>query len=335
MKEESGELRIELPDHVHWAKGVIRRFAEKIGFSQILLHGIELCVAELATNLVVHKSKNGRISFHAITENGLKGIEITAQDDGPGIKNIPEALHGGTSTSGSLGQGLASVQRTVDEFEIHSNHNGTLVRIRKYLPPEKDKEDLARKDLVISVSVRTHPESNVCGDGHMIRHDGSKTLLSVIDGLGHGKQARDAAAVAEAYLHANYRKPLEQMPEELHALLRHTRGAVAGIVRIDEVKGTMDFIGVGNISARLWMADSKEMVRPVSMSGTLGVSLRTPRIFSYPWTKKSILIMHSDGLREHWDLSREDITLPAAEISQMLIQNYWRKNDDATVLVAK
>ncbi|NLI98955.1 SpoIIE family protein phosphatase [bacterium] len=335
LKPEKGELQIEVSEHILWAKGVVKRFAEKLGFYSSSLHEIELCVAELATNLIVHKVKNGRLSFNAISENGLRGIEITAQDEGPGIKNLPDALRGGVSSSGSLGQGLASVQRFADEFEIHSNQEGTHVKIRKYLPPEKESEDTSRRDLTVSVSVRTHPESTVCGDGHIIRHDGPKTLLAVIDGLGHGKSAREAAAAAEAYIHANYRKTLEQMPEELHSILRHTRGAVASIARIDEDKEKIDYIGVGNISARLWLPQSSEMVRLVSMSGTLGVSLRTPRLFSYPWKKKSVLIMHSDGIREHWEVTKKELSESPTEIAQELIKNYWRKNDDATVLVAK
>lgn len=111
--KDTGELRIEVEAHVPWARGVVRRFAAKIGFSEKALSEIELCVSELATNLVVHHAKNGRINFYEIKENGLRTIEIVVADEGPGITDVKEALQGGTSSSGSLGQGLASVQRLV------------------------------------------------------------------------------------------------------------------------------------------------------------------------------------------------------------------------------
>lgn len=332
---DSNRLQIEVEAHVPWAKGVVRRFAERIGFKDKFLAEIELCVSELATNLVVHKASNGSVSFREISQNGRKGIEILVQDEGPGIRHLKEALQGGASTAGSLGQGLASVQRFADEFEIHSSGNGTRISIRKYLPQLASKEGGSGTELTVSVAVRTHPESNTCGDGHVIRHDGPRTLLAVIDGLGHGNQARNAAAIAEAYLHANYRKPLEQMPEELHTALHQSRGAVVGVARIDEEKNSLHFVGVGNISARLWTPEKGDWTRFVSMSGTLGASLRTPRIFSYPWQRGSVLIMYSDGLKEHWELEKEHILKPAPEISRMLMQEYWRRTDDATVMVAK
>ena len=333
--KDIGVLHIEVEAHVPWARGVVRRYAEKLGFEKKTLSEIELCISELATNLVVHRAKNGRVCFNEIKQNGRHGIQIVVQDEGPGIKDIKEALHGGTSSAGSLGQGLASVQRLADEFDIHSNSKGTKIRICKFLPPEQPESETDYTDLVVSVSVRTHPEAPVCGDGHVIRHDGHRTLLAVIDGLGHGERARKAASVVEAYLHANYRKPLEQQPAELHKSLRATRGAVVGIARLDEDEGKIDFVGLGNISARLWLPDERSWVRPVSMSGTLGVSYRPPRIFSYPWKKGSMLIMHSDGITERWDLSTEERSQHPTDIARTLMKEYWRRNDDATVMVAK
>lgn len=335
MNKDSGELHIEVDAHVLWARGVVRRFAEKLGFPEQILSEIELCISELATNLVVHNAKNGKISFREVNENGLRGIEIIVKDEGPGIKDLQGALQGGASTSGSLGQGLASVQRFADEFEIHSNAEGTRVRLRRYLPAEADAADAEHTDLVVSVSVRTHPEANVCGDGHVIRHDGARTLLAVVDGLGHGERARKAAGIVEAYLHANYRKSLDQLPQELHNFLRHTRGAVVGIARIDESAKQINFVGLGNISARLWLPEEKSWVRAVSMSGTLGVSFRPPRIFSYPWKKGSMLIMHSDGITERWELTTDQRRQHPTEIARNLMKSYWRKSDDATIMVAR
>lgn len=329
------EMRIEKEEHILETRGIIHRFAEKLGFKDKLLAQIDLCVSELATNLVVHKAKNGRISFQELKENDLRGIEIFVQDEGPGIKNVTQVLQGGLSTAGSLGQGLASVQRIADEFEIYSNSNGTQVRLRKYLPPGKTTDEAIHRKAVVSVVVCTHPESAICGDGHVIHHDGPRTLLAVIDGLGHGTQARKAAAVAEAYLHANHRKPIQQMPAELHSALHSTRGAVAGIARIDEAANKLSFIGVGNISARLWLPEEESWARLISMSGTLGVSLRPPRLFFYPWKKQSVFVMHSDGLRDRWELSTDEITLSPTEIARTLMRDNCRRTDDATVMVVR
>lgn len=326
-------LKIGISDHVPWARAEVRRFAKEMGFEDKLLAEIELCVSELATNLVVHNTTNGQLTFEGFKENGLEGIEIISTDDGPGIKNLEEALRGGLSSAGSLGEGLSSVQRIADEFEIHSSKTGTRVSIRKYLPKPKPAGGMPL--ISVSVVVRTHPESPVCGDGYVIRHNGLSTMVAVIDGLGHGEKARHAAAKAEAYLHANHRKPLSQMPAELHNQLRSTRGAVVGIARIDETEGKLYFVGVGNISARLWMPAEKTWARPVSMSGTLGVSLREPRIFAYRWQKGSLLVVHSDGIKDAWELDHDQFSQTPAKIAAYILQGYWRRSDDATVLVAK
>ncbi len=334
---DTAELKIELDAHIPWATGVVRRFAEKLGFSNKELGEIDLCVTELGNNLLLHKAINGKISFKEFSQDGLKGIEIKVCDEGPGIKDIDSALQDGNSTASSMGKGLGVVQRAADEFEIHSDTKGTKIKLRKYLPLPEESIPYQNIGLTVSVSVRTHPQSTVCGDGHVIRHTatGGKTLLSVIDGLGHGEKARIAAQTAEAYLHSNYKKPLTQIPKELHRVLHSTRGAVVGIALIDEINKKMDFIGVGNISARLWLPEEKVWTRPVSMSGTLGVSLRPPRIFSYPWQKGSILVMHSDGILDRWELQNSELNLPPVEISSLILRNHWRKNDDATVMVAR
>jgi serine/threonine-protein kinase RsbT len=56
-----------------------------------------------------------------------------ARDQGPGIRNIPQAMRDGFSTSGGLGLGLPGVKRLMDEFEIQSRPGrGTTVTVRRW-----------------------------------------------------------------------------------------------------------------------------------------------------------------------------------------------------------
>jgi serine/threonine-protein kinase RsbT len=64
-----------------------------------------------------------------------RGIQAIAHDDGPGIRDLAQAMRDGFSTSGSLGLGLPGVKRLVDEFHIVSEaRRGTTVTIRKWKP---------------------------------------------------------------------------------------------------------------------------------------------------------------------------------------------------------
>ena len=59
--------------------------------------------------------------------------------------------------------------------------------------------------------------------------------------------------------------------------------------------------------------------------------------FSYPWPKGAILVMHSDGLSANWKLERYPglLARDPSVIAAVLYRDYRRKNDDATVLVAR
>src|SRR5437879_9703126 len=73
-----------------------------------------------------------------------QGVLIIASDNGPGIRDIRQAMRDGFPTSGSLGLGLPGVRRLMDEFEISSEFGkGTTVTARKWMwaswePPELD-----------------------------------------------------------------------------------------------------------------------------------------------------------------------------------------------------
>ncbi len=92
-------------------------------------------VTELANNLLVHASRGGIIAILQIKYNGETGLEIIADDDGPGIPDIGWAIQDENTTKGGLGSGLAGTKRLTDEFEIASTVGvGTRVFARKWLP---------------------------------------------------------------------------------------------------------------------------------------------------------------------------------------------------------
>ena len=52
------------------------------------------------------------------------------------------------------------------------------------------------------------------------------------------------------------------------------------------------------------MIDPSARRSAVSLYGIVGHEVREFREFSYPWSRESCLIMHSDGLTTRWDLDR-------------------------------
>lgn len=96
-------------------------------------HYIATSVSELAQNLVSHATSGGTITISPIRREETEGVEIVAQDGGPGIAGLPRAMGDGYSTNGGLGTGLSAVKRMMNEFEITSTvGTGTRVVTRMW-----------------------------------------------------------------------------------------------------------------------------------------------------------------------------------------------------------
>ncbi len=110
-----------------------REFAARMGFSQADRTLIATAAAELSTNILRYAGQ-GELILRTITDADRIGIEVVAVDKGRGIMDIEKALQDHYSTKrGSLGLGLPSVRRIMDEFEIESSPaSGTLIIARKW-----------------------------------------------------------------------------------------------------------------------------------------------------------------------------------------------------------
>lgn len=101
----------------------------------MITYYIVTSVAELANNLFLHATRGGAISVVLVQHDGRRGIEVVAEDQGPGIADVPQAMQDGFSTIGGLGSGLPSVARLMDECKIASAPGvGTRIVARKWRP---------------------------------------------------------------------------------------------------------------------------------------------------------------------------------------------------------
>lgn len=106
--------------------------SQAIGFSRTDQFMIATAVSELARNIFLHAG-SGTITLSAIEAQGEQGIEVIAEDFGPGIKDIAQALGEGYSTGGTLGLGLPGAKRLTDEFIFDSERPvGTRIVVKKW-----------------------------------------------------------------------------------------------------------------------------------------------------------------------------------------------------------
>lgn len=332
------------------ARRAVHDFASQLGFSETGLAEIDIVVQEIGTNAATYAKGAGWIHFTS-TLGADPGLELFYWDAGPGIYNMDRAIRDGVSTSGSLGAGLGAIQRLTDEFDIYSTvqttgrlslqaarrtSHGTALLARKWVAQEeegraRDREEAER----YGVWTQPHPGEIVNGDAYCIKRRNGRTLLAVVDGLGHGQGAKDAADVALDVLD----DWLGERPDELllgaHDALRATRGAVMGVVVIDHDAETFQYAGVGNIAVRVFGAP--DHISPISANGTLGLRLGSIRLWSYPWSEGATVMMASDGLSESWDIQSYPGLLKRSPqmLAGILMRDYGRNSDDATVLVAR
>src|SRR5579864_3286980 len=99
------------------AQTAVREMTAVLGFATNTSEEIVLVVAELAVNLVKHAGQ-GLLILKSLQMGDRVGIEVDAVDHGPGMASVDQALTDGYSTAGSLGYGLGTVNRLMDEMEV-------------------------------------------------------------------------------------------------------------------------------------------------------------------------------------------------------------------------
>jgi anti-sigma regulatory factor (Ser/Thr protein kinase) len=341
---------IEIKDEaqVGMARRAVHRFAIELGFDETMLAELDIVVQEIGTNAARYATAGGWL--HYTTPLGAEtGIELFYWDTGPGIYNLDRAVRDGVSTSGSLGAGLGAIRRLMNEFDVYSTRrstsrlshyerrtsHGTALLARKWLNTEREEGPGSPEARRFGVWSRPHPGEEINGDAYFITARGRRTLLAVIDGLGHGPGAKEAADVAVDSLDEWMGEPLEEVLPALHNALRATRGAVIGAAIIDEAAGRFHYSGVGNVMVRVYGAP--EHTTPLSANGTLGARLGNLRVWTYPWAEGATLIMASDGVSASWDIESYPGLLQRSPqlLAGILMRDYGRNADDATVLVAR
>jgi anti-sigma regulatory factor (Ser/Thr protein kinase) len=304
--------------------------ARELGFGEAGAGRVALVATELATNIAQHAG-DGQILIRD-TGGSTPGIEVLALDKGPGISSVPRAMQDGYSTAGTLGHGLGSVGRQADEFEVFTQTPGGTVVVARIWPatPRRD-ETFA----VAGVSVARAGEP-VCGDDWSVTWRQRQGELLVVDGLGHGVGASEAATLAVRIFNSSRAGSAPMLVEELHHALRPTRGAAVGVAAIDLESEVLKFAGLGNVGASI-VTPERKRTSLVSQNGTAGHAARRISEFSYPFRTGSILVMFSDGLTSSWDPGVYPglWSYDPAIIAGVLYRDFSRGRDDVTVVVGK
>jgi anti-sigma regulatory factor (Ser/Thr protein kinase) len=311
------------------ARRLAQDMAERAGMDAVDAGNAAIVASEMATNLVKH-ARDGHLVVASVCVDDVSEVRLLAFDRGPGIRDLAGALRDGMSTAGSNGTGLGAIGRLAAEFDVHTGPGGTVlyaaVRPRTATAAAADGLRVG----ALAVPMRGETE---CGDGVEIVRAGSRLVVLVVDGLGHGSGAAAAsrAAIAAFRKHAA-ESPKAQMTR-IHEALRGTRGAAASIAELDRERRLVRFAGIGNVAGTL-VGDGTSR-STVSHHGTLGHEVRRIDEFQYAWAPGTLVVLHSDGIGTRWTLdaypglARRHPMLTAGT----LFRDFARGRDDATVVV--
>lgn len=313
--------------------GEARRFAVALGgatgLSESLRSDVGIVVTELATNLVRHGG-GGQLILRPLGQGG--GIEMLGVDQGPGMASIAECLRDGYSSAGSLGSGLGAIQRIGTEFDLFSAPGqGTVVMVR--IAPRRSEG--ARPGAVTAGVCVAKPGEVESGDGWTAVTSGSRTAICVVDGLGHGPVAAEAATAGrEAFVRAAGGTPADVL-EALHRALRSTRGAAVAVAIADREAQLVRFGGVGNVGGSIVTPGAQRSM--VSHNGIVGHQMHRVREFEYPWPAGATMVLYTDGLISHWktDAYQGVLQRDPALLCALLYRDFSRGRDDTTVVACR
>ena len=217
--------------------GEARRAADAIavacGLDEEARSSLAIVTTEAATNLARHAT-DGVMYIRDLSAAGRVGVEIVAIDSGPGMHDVSQFATDGFSTGGTSGTGMGAMRRLASEFDVYSQPGkGTAIVARVFQSRSVPTPGLLRSGVIcLPINGET-----VCGDGWRIAQDADRAIILLVDGLGHGPSAAEAADVAgERFMSLYGYSPLEIL-EGLHEALRSTRGAAVGVTEVRRVSG--------------------------------------------------------------------------------------------------
>jgi anti-sigma regulatory factor (Ser/Thr protein kinase) len=316
---------------VGFAKRCVVEICRRISRDETFCGKAAIVVTELARNLIRH-GKGGEIVMREIGTPASPSLELLALDRGPGMRNTAECLRDGFSKAGTAGTGFGSIKRLSDRFELFTQPGrGTVVWVRLCALGVRSASHAFESS---GISIPAEREE-ICGDAWEIVETPGAVRVMVVDGLGHGPFAAQAAREAVAVFRSEAATGVAFTLKLVDQALTKTRGAAGAIVELCPAKGQVTAAGVGNISMRL-LKDGESRSFGCD-NGTLGAGVPRIHEFMDPWTHASLLVMHSDGVKTHWTL--DDYPGLARRhpglVAGLLYRDFRRERDDVTVIVAR
>ena len=162
-------------------------------------------------------------------------------------------------------------------------------------------------------------------------------LVAAIDGLGHGSDAADAAALAADVLAANPDEDPARLIADCHRALSRSRGAVMTLAWFDLDDGRLTWTGVGNVEGRLVHAAAGPRAPTegaLTKGGVVGYNLPSIRVTSAELMVGDVMVLATDGIDSGFAHAIAGGG-SAQDIADRILAEHGKKGDDALVIVVR
>jgi len=181
------------------------------------------------------------------------------------------------------------------------------------------------------------PGESESGDKVVVELFGLGSMVAVIDALGHGSAAAQAADIAAQTLSRHCREDPLALVRRCHASLRGTRGAAVSIASLDAERRTLTWIGIGNVAGVLVREDSRgpQLRELLAYGGVVGD--RLPEVSASVVelaASDTLLILTTDGVGRYTPDVLRGAREPQA-LAERILGRFAKRTDDAAVLVAR
>ncbi|WP_143870863.1 SpoIIE family protein phosphatase [Catenovulum sediminis] len=192
--------------------------------------------------------------------------------------------------------------------------------------------------LEVGTGVREMAGEAVSGDqaGYWYLAHGD-LLACLVDGLGHGESAFQAANQCLATVEQIHTHPISEILQVCNEELRNTRGVAIGLALIQPENNQLKYCGVGNIRATI---TGHHLRKLVSIGGILGCEPKVQRpILTVPFEiGKDSFVLCSDGMSADMPHSMYQCKPLYPNLNTLideLLCQWASINDDASMMIVR
>jgi len=181
------------------------------------------------------------------------------------------------------------------------------------------------------------PGESISGDRCLVKEFPGGVLTAVVDGLGHGREAAEAAFRAIQTMEQSPSDSLVMLVNRCHESLRRTRGVVMSLASFSAADQTMTWLGVGNVRGILLRADPKKAPTYETLflnHGVVGGNPPSVSAFILRVSLGDTLILATDGIAGGIEYKLTPCE-PPQQIAKRILSQSRLGTDDALVLVAR